>query len=139
MLNKGAEVWVPMSEPLIDPEKPERAVYPYGDDCWNVLRPLYEKNGVNAVNFGHSHVYERYLINGVHYIEAATIGNNYRGANDPLHFSGNAPVFEQNNFRSCLVVSVTPSQMFAHAIAASEEGAFKKGDVFDGFVIATSK
>ncbi|MCL1875610.1 MAG: metallophosphoesterase family protein [Synergistaceae bacterium] len=139
MLNRGAEVWIPMSEPLIDPEKPERAVYPYGDNCWNVLRPLYEGYGVNAVNFGHSHVYERYLINGVNYIEAATLGNNYRGANDPLHFSGIAPVFEQNDFRSCFVVTVTPDQMLGRAIAASEEGSYKKGDVFDSFIIANLK
>jgi hypothetical protein len=139
MLNRGAEVWVPFSEPLPYPASPELMVYNYGDDCWNVLRPLYEKHGVNAVNFGHSHVYERYLINGVNYIEAATLGNNYRNPNDPLHFSGNAPVVEQNGFRSFMVVTVTPDQMTGKGIAASEEGSYKKGDVFDSFVISPVK
>jgi hypothetical protein len=139
MLNRGAEVWIPMSAPLVYPADSSRVVYPYGDDCWNVLRPLYEKYEVNAVNFGHSHVYERYLINGVNYIEAATIGNNYRNANDPLHFSGNAPVVEQNAFRSFMVVTVAPNQMTGKGIAASEEGAYKKGEVFDSFVIAPVK
>ena len=141
MLNRGAEVWVPMSEPLIDPAKPERAIYPYGDHCWNVLRPLYEKYGVNAVNFGHSHVYERYLINKVNYIEAATIGNNYRDQNDPLHFSGIAPVLEQNNFRSCLVVTSAAESLSAKAMRASNDGNgnAKVGETFDEFVIAPTK
>ena len=136
MINKGHDGWVPMSEPLIDPEKPERAVYPYGDECWNVLRPLFEEYGVNAVNYGHSHVYERYLINGVHYIEAANaIGNNNR--NVPMHFSGSVPIVEQNDFRSWLFVTADPDKMSARAIAISDGASFKKGDVFDSFVIAT--
>jgi hypothetical protein len=49
------------------------------------IKPLYEKYGVNAVSFGHSHVYERYLFNGVNYIEAASIGNSYVNPSDPLH------------------------------------------------------
>lgn len=141
MLNRGAEVWVPMSRPVLYPVSPDVAMYPLGDHCWNVLRPLYEKYGVNAVNFGHSHVYERYLINGVNYIEAATIGNNYRGEDDPLHFSGNAPIVEQNQHRSVLVVSVTSEGMSAEAVRASEDGdgAVKVGEVFDSFVIAPLK
>lgn len=141
MLNRGAEVWVPMSEPVIYPVKPEVAMYPLGDHCWNVLRPLYEKYGVNAVNFGHSHVYERYLINGVNYIEAATIGNNYRDEKDPLHFSGHAPIVEMNQHRSVMIVSVTPEKMEAKAIRTSDDGngPIKVGEVFDSFVVAPLK
>jgi hypothetical protein len=137
MLNKGLDGWVPMSEPMIDPEKTERAVYPYGDNCWNVLRPLFEEYGVNAVNFGHSHVYERYLINGVNYIEAAALRSGGRTSNDPLHFSGNEPVVEQNDFRSAFVVTVTPENMSGQTFVARDEGSVKKGHVFDSFVIGT--
>jgi hypothetical protein len=52
------------------------------------IKPLYEKYGVNAVSFGHSHVYERYCFNGVNYIEAASIGNSYVNPSDPLHSGG---------------------------------------------------
>ena len=90
------------------------------------------------MNFGHSHVYERYLINKVNYIEAATIGNNYREPNDPLHFSGIAPVIEQNGFRSCMVVTSTAESLSARALRASDDGGgnTKVGEVFDEFVIA---
>lgn len=137
MLNRGAEVWIPMSEPLLSPVNPAMAVYPYGDHAWNVLRPLYEKHGVNAVNFGHSHVYERYLINGVNYIEAATIGNNYREENDPLHFSGNAPVVENNRHRSFMLVSVADGKMEGKGIRASADGngSVQVGEVFDSFTM----
>lgn len=37
------------------------------------IKPLYEKYGVIAVSFDHSHVYDRYLFNGVNYIEAASM------------------------------------------------------------------
>ena len=139
MINRGADGWTPMSEPMIDPANPERMVYPFGDHCWNVLRPLYEKYGVNAVNFGHSHVYERYLINKVNYIEAATLGNNYRGEDDPMHFSGAVPIVEQNEFRSFLIVASTAESLSAKAIRASDDGggSTKVGEAFDEFVIAT--
>lgn len=138
MLNRGADGWVPFSEPLTDPVSGDRAIYPNGDLCWTVLRPIYEKYGVNAVSFGHSHVYERYLINGVNYVEAASIGNNYRAGNDPHHFSGNRPVIEENRFRSFLLVNVTPEKMEGRGIRASAEGGdgVKVGEAFDTYVIA---
>lgn len=138
MLNRGDDGYYPVSTAIADPEDPARAIYPDGDYCWDVLRPLYEEYGVNAVNFGHSHVYERYLINGVNYIEAASIGNNYRGESDPYHPSGNQPVFEENSFRSILLVHVGAAGVTARGVQASVEdnGIGAIGSVFDTFTIA---
>ena len=93
---------------------------------------------MDAVNFGHSHVYERYQINGVNYIEAASIGNNYRGTADPYHPSGNLPVVEENNFRSIMLVHVGADGMTAKGVQASmeENGIGYIGRVFDSFTIA---
>lgn len=121
MLNRGDDGYYPVSVAVEDPDHPGQAIYPDGDYCWDVLRPIYEQYGVNAVNFGHSHVYERYLINGVNYIEAATIGNNYRNTNDPFHFSGNQPIVEENNFRSFLRVTVDENGMTGYGTQASVE------------------
>jgi hypothetical protein len=138
MLNRGDDAWFPVSKAVADPKNPEKAIYPEGDYCWDVLRPLYEQHQVNAVNFGHSHVYERYLINGVNYIEAASIGNNYRATNDPYHPSGHMPVMEENAFRSVMVVRVDENGMNARGIQASVEanGVGYIGRVFDTFSIA---
>jgi hypothetical protein len=114
------------------------------------IKPLYEKYGVNAVSFGHSHVYERYCFNGVNYIEAASIGNSYVNPSDPLH-SGQGdeyPVtFQDCRFRSFLLVSADPvTGMKAKGIQASDpdpayvndadlQGAYI-GRVFDEFTVA---
>ena len=109
------------------------------NDDWSLsiymqlFRPLYEKYEVDAVSFGHSHVYERYLINGVNYIEAASIGNNYRGEDDPYHPSGNKPVFEKNDIRSFLILTKNDTGISAKGIAASGD---KRGEVFDEFYVA---
>ncbi len=130
MLNRGDDGYYPVSEPVIEGEK---AVYPNGDYAYDVLRPIYEKYDVDAVSFGHSHVYERYLINGVNYIEAASIGNNYRNEDDPYHPSGNKPVIEKNDVRSFMLVNKTAVGMKVSGIAAS--GA-DKGKTFDEFYVA---
>ena len=97
---------------------------------------------MEAVNFGHSHVYERYLINGVNYIEAASIGNNYRNTADPMHFSGNEPIIEENNFRSFMRVTVDERGMIGEGIQASVEVSDVDtevgycGRVFETFTIA---
>ena len=106
-----------------------------------MLRPIYETYGVDAVNFGHSHVYERYQINGVNYIEAASIGNNYRGTGDAYHFSGNLPVVEENNFRSYMLVHVGEEGVTARGIQASVEdnGIGYIGRVIDNFTIAEAE
>ena len=138
MLNRGEDGYYPVSTAVADPEDPTKAIYPDGDYCWDLLRPIYEAYNVDAVNFGHSHVYERYQINGVNYIEAASIGNNYRGTADPYHPSGNLPVVEENNFRSIMLVHVGDDGMTAKGVQASVEdnGIGYIGRVFDTFVIA---
>lgn len=138
MVNRGDDAWFPVSTAVADPQDPAKAIYPDGDYCWDVLRPMYEAYGVNGVNYGHSHVYERYLINGVNYIEAATIGNNYRAANDPYHPSGIQPVVEENAFRSVMLVRVDENGMNARGIQASVEdnGVGYIGREFDAFQIA---
>lgn len=130
MLNRGDDGYYPVSEPVIDGDK---ATYPHGDYAYDVLKPIYEKYNVDAVSFGHSHVYERYLINGVNYIEAASIGNNYRAENDPYHPSGNKPVFEKNDIRSFMLLTKNDTGILAKGIAASGE---TKGQVFDSFYVA---
>lgn len=89
-----------------------------------------------------SHVNERYLINGVNCIEAATIGSNYRSTDDPFHFSGNLPIVEENNFRSYLRVVVDENGMTGYGTQASVETSDVGtevgycGRVFDTFTIA---
>ena len=142
MLNRGEDGYFPVSTAIEDPENPGAAIYPDGDNCWNVLRPIYEAYGVDAVNFGHSHVYERYYINGVNYIEAASIGNNYRNTADPFHPSGNLPIIEENNFRSFMIVTVDENGMQGHGVQASVETSDVDtevgycGRVFETFTIA---
>ncbi|AGK99743.1 purple acid phosphatase family protein [Desulfoscipio gibsoniae] len=131
MLNRGNDGWYPYSEPLV--EKDGTVKYPHGDYAWNVLRPLFEKYDVNGVNFGHSHVYERYLINDVNYIEAASIGNNYRVADDPYHPSGYKPVIEENSIRSFMIITKDENGLTAQGFAASGPN---QGQVFDSFIIA---
>lgn len=130
MLNRGEDGYYPVSEPVI---KGDKAEYPNGDYAYDVLKPIYEKYGVDAVSFGHSHVYERYLINGVNYIEAASIGNNYRGEEDPYHPSGNKPVFEKNDIRSFMLLTKNDAGISAKGIAASGN---TKGQTFDEFYVA---
>ena len=139
MMNRGTDGHVPFSNPVPDPTDPEKAAYPEGDLCWNVLRPLYEKHGVNAVSFGHSNVYERYEVNGVHYVEAASIGNNYRSADNSYHPSGERPLVEANGFRSfmllhCDLASGLSARGIQASVEADNDGYL--GRVFDEFVVA---
>ena len=75
---------------------------------------------------------------GLNYIEAASIGNNYRGTADPYHPSGNLPLVEENNFRSIMLVHVGDDGMTAKGVQASVEdnGIGYIGRVFDTFTIA---
>ena len=129
MLNRGEDGYYPVSQPVIDGNK---ATYPEGDYAYNVLKPIYEMYNVDAVSFGHSHVYERYLINGVNYIEAASIGNNYRDVDDPYHPSGNLPIAEKNDIRSFMLLTKNENGILAQGIAASGD---TKGQVFDAFYV----
>jgi hypothetical protein len=102
-----------------------------------------EEYGVDAVSYGHTHVYERYRINGIHYIEAASNGNNYRTPNDPpCSPNGYCPEFEENRFRSFLLVSLDPhAGMAGQGVQASVEAnrIGGLGRVFDSFPISPAK
>jgi hypothetical protein len=80
-------------------------------------------------------------VDGVHYIEAASIGNNYRGTSDPYHFSGVQPVIEANDFRTFMLVHVGSDGMTAVGMQASLEdnNIGYIGRVIDTFTIAEAK
>jgi hypothetical protein len=139
MFNRGSDGHVPFSAPRPDPSSPNRVRYPEPDWCHAFLRPLFTRFSVNAVSFGHSHVYERYLVEGVHYIEAASIGNTHRRADDPYHPSGHKPVVEETRFRSFMLLSFGPGQsLSARGIQASVEAdqVGRLGRVFDQFEVS---
>jgi hypothetical protein len=136
MFNRGSDGHVPYSPPRVDAANPDRVQYPEPDWCHTHLRPLFSRSGVNGVSFGHSHVYERYLVDTVHYIEAASIGNTYRRVDDPYHPSGHKPVVEESRFRSFMLLSFGPGQnLSARGIQASVEAnqVGRVGRVFDEF------
>jgi len=84
-------------------EMPWKVVYfhypPYSptveDNTYSVrdyLNPLFEKYGVNIVFNGHSHVYDHYFVNGVHYVVTGggggwTITHETSKYNAPFHYT----------------------------------------------------
>ena len=127
LLNKGEDTQPPLCRPEVAPDGTVR--YPV-DHGTGTLMPLYEKYGVNGVSYGHSHVYERYVVRGVHYIEAAYLTVCYRAEHAPLHPSGAVPVVEDNSERSYAVVTRGEDGLVAegHRVA--------NGAVFDRYRIA---
>ncbi len=141
MFNRGEDGLIPYSNPQPDPGQPGAVIYPEPDYCHTVLKPLFERFAVDGVSYGHSHVYERYLVNGVNYIEAASIGNSYRREDDPYHPSGQRPVVEENRFRSFMLLTFGPSKsLSATGVQASAAaGIGRPGRVFDRFNLKTTK
>lgn len=136
MFNRGEDGHVPFSPPKVDPSDAAKAVYPEPDACHAYLKPLFERHRVAGVSYGHSHVYERYLVNGVSYIEAASIGNSYRRPDDPFHPSGCRPVVEENRFRSFMMLSFGSGRpLSGRGIQASAAPGVEGyvGRVFDSF------
>jgi len=144
MFNRSNDLKVPFTDPVPIFQDPNRMTYSAAEDyLLRDFKPLLEKYGVDAVSYGHTHVYERYRINGIHYIEASSNGNNYRSPNDPrCSPNGYCPEFEENRFRSFLLVSVDPhSGMVGQGIQASVEAnrIGSLGRVFDSFPISPPK
>ena len=136
MFNRGEDGHIPFSHPRPDNANSEAVIYPEPDYCHNVLKPVFERFAVDGVSYGHSHVYERYLVKGVNYIEAASIGNSYRKEDDPYHPSGQRPVVEENRFRSFMLVTFgQDGPLSAAGIQASTapNAAGHVGRVFDRF------
>lgn len=142
MFNRGKDTQFAFTDPVASPTDPDQMEYPREKDyIHRDIKPLFEEYGVDAVSFGHSHVYERYFVNGIHYIEAASGGNCYRGADDPDDPYGYKPVVEDNRFRSIMVVSADPEKgLRAQGIQTSDEnGVGYIGRVFDDFQIAPAR
>lgn len=108
LLNKGEDVQPNLCDPMVEDG---RVSYP--KDYGKILMDIYEAGGVNAVSYGHSHVYERYYAQEVHYIEAAYLSICYREKNAKVHPSGLLPVVEDNSRRSFLIVERREGGLFA--------------------------
>ena len=91
----------------------------------------YEKYGVNAVSFGHSHVYERYFAKNAHYIEAAYLSICFRRGEAEPHPSGLLPVVEDNSQRSFLVLERNAEGIFATGYYADEVQEFDRYQIAD--------
>jgi len=144
MFNRGHETEISFTDPVPSAGNPAVMTYPEDKNyLQRDLRPLFEQYGVNGVSFGHSHVYERYLVNDVNYIEAGSIGNTYRADTDPpcsVQDGGTyCPVADDCRFRSFMLVSIDGKDgMTAQGIQASLEanGIGFVGRVFDSFTVA---
>lgn len=126
LLNRGTDVQPPLCQPICTLDG---TVF-YPDDHTALLMDTYEKHGVNAVSYGHSHVYERYFVNGVHYIEAAHFTICYRDTQDPPHPSGFLPVKEDNSRHSFLMVFRDSTGLHGNGCWADT------GEIFDSYAIA---
>lgn len=127
ILNKGRDVQFH----LCDPEIGADGTVSYPHDHETLLMDLYSQNGVNAVTFGHSHVYERYYRTSTHYIEAAYLSVCYRRADDKSHPSGLLPIVEDNSRRAFMIVERKKNGLFAKGYYVGENSL-----PFDSYQIA---
>ncbi len=116
ILNKGGDVQFNLCSPVID----EDGKVTYPNDYGSMLMDLYSEYSVNAVSFGHSHVYERYYRKSTHYIEAAYLSVCFRRGGEPPHPSGLLPVCEDNSKRSFLIVERKKGGLFATGYYADD-------------------
>ncbi len=117
-----------------DPVKKADGTYDYPRDVlYNDLRPLFEKHGVNLVVWGHSHAYEHYLVNGIPYVEASSIGNTYGFPKKEPH--GLTPVYQNSEDRSFAFVRTSDAKMTVTTYRAPD------GKILESFEIrkATAK
>lgn len=126
ILNKGNDVQFNLCAPVLDGKG--GASYPH--DHGGELMDLYQKGGVNAVSFGHSHVYERYFTKDAHYIEAAYMSVCFRKEGALPHPSGLLPIVENNSARSFIIVDRNQNGLFATAYFADTD------EIFDEYQIA---
>jgi hypothetical protein len=139
MYGRGHETDIAYTDPVTGADG--KMTYPASADyLQRDLKPLFETYGVDGLSYGHSHVYERYVINGVNYVEAATIGNTYRVPSDPpLNALGLAPAADENRFRSFMLLKAAPTTgLHGYGIQASVEasGGGYIGRIFDDFLAA---
>lgn len=127
LLNKGSDVQPNLCDPVIAEDG--TVSYPY-DGC-AFLMNLFEMGRVNAVSYGHSHVYERYFAKGTHYIEAAYLSCCYREQNAPFHPGGFIPVVEDNSRQSFLIAERNEQGLFGTGYYSDAEPI-----VFDKYQLA---
>ncbi len=116
LLNKGTDTQNHLCTPVID----ETGAVSYPLDNGQDLMDLYQRYGVNAVTYGHSHVYERYFAQDCHYIEAAYLGCCCRESNAPLHPSGLIPLVEDNSQQSFLILDRRAGGLYATGYYAQD-------------------
>ena len=127
ILSKAWDAKFNLCAPVIDNEG--NATYP--NDHGGMLIDIFSEYKVNAVSYGHSHVYERYFTKGTHYIEAAYLSITYAGSHDEPHPSGNLPVVEDNSRRSFVILERKAGGLFASGYYADAEPV-----LFDAYQIA---
>lgn len=111
-----------------NPVQKNDGTYEYPRDVlYDDLRPLFEKHGVNLVIWGHSHVYEHYHVNGIHYLEASGIGNTYGLPTQEPH--GLTPVYQNSADRSFAFIQTEKAKMTVTSYQAPE------GKILESFAI----
>lgn len=128
ILNRAWDAKFNLCTPVFD--RNANAIYPY--DRGEMLIDIFSEHNVNAVSYGHSHVYERYFAKGTHYIEAAYLSITFASENAKPHPSGRLPVFEDNSKRSFVIFERKKDGIFAKGYYAEDEGPVE----FDSYQIA---
>lgn len=129
ILNRAWDAKFNLCAPETDDEG--NAIYPH--DGGQQLIDLFSAHRINAVTYGHSHVYERYYTQGTHYIEAAYLSITFAKPDSPPHPSGLLPVLEDNSRRSFAIFERRSDGLFAEGYYAAENPI-----VFDRYQIANS-
>ena len=76
----SAAVWNTQIKPIVDAGRMRyiKYDYPLAGDLWkNDIEPLLVAAGVQLVHMGHSHLWCRAQVGGLHYIETSNVGNSY--------------------------------------------------------------
>lgn len=70
--------WNNTVTPALSSVSEVRYQYPLSQDVWlNDIEPLFIENGINLVQIGHSHVWNRTQVSNMHYLESSNVGNSY--------------------------------------------------------------
>jgi predicted phosphodiesterase len=114
--------------PYSVPKKNLFGQYTYPKDIlYDDLRILLEKNKVDLVIWGHNHVYQHFYHNGIHYIEASSIGNTYGFKEKESH--NLVPVYKNSEDRSFAFVKTSTKKMTVTVYRATD------GEVLESFEI----
>ncbi|MCQ6261459.1 metallophosphoesterase family protein [Alcanivorax sp. MM125-6] len=76
----SADQWEQQVRPRLDSASLSevRYQYPLEEDVWyRDIEPLLIENGVDLVHIGHSHLWNRAEVEGMHYLESSNVGNSY--------------------------------------------------------------